>query len=93
MNIPKFKNGQKVVSIKNVNGLNINKIYCIAGNTTDNLVRKCADKKYIEDNINNTIYYFIIDENEYEYRNMFNEEYFMSLKEYRKEKLNKINEK
>jgi hypothetical protein len=82
---PKFKNNQKVACVDS-DVLHINEIYTIAGNTSDSLVRLCAEEKYKDD-----IYYFIIDKNNLEYRDMFKEKCFISLKEYRKEKLNKIN--
>lgn len=86
--IPKFKNNEKVFCIKvdDNNILHLNDIYCLVGDTTDEIIKICADKKYIND----SVYYFIIDKNGYEYSQMFKEDCFISIKKYRNEKLNKI---
>lgn len=83
--IPKFKNNEKVVCVVDNTVLNKNDIYIIAGNSLDPIIRKIANEEYKDDNI----YYFIIDDH-FEYRDMFKENCFLSLKEYRKIKLNKI---
>lgn len=92
----KFKNQQKVICVKTSEDLAIivNHHYKIEGSSEDEYKRSC---RLIGTPYNSVypfttdIYYCLSDKN-FEYVDMYHENYFMTLKEYRKLKLQKIDE-